>query len=444
MDAAASGRYGSRMASYQCHTANHPLDGVVTLPGSKSITNRALVCAALAEGTSLLSGILLAEDTRLMIDALRTLGIAVTVDEDGCLAEVTGCRGHIPACDAKLSCGNAGTVMRFCTALAALGQGRFELDGTERMRQRPIGQLVELLQTLGTPVEYMNAPGFPPITVHAKGLRGGHLSIHSPQSSQFVSAVLLAGPCASSDLFVELTGDLPSRPYLRLTTGVMAHFGVAVVEQFQAEATRFIVEAPQRYVGKGYLIEPDASNATYFLAAPAVAGGSVRVEGLGTDSLQGDVRFVDVLEQMGCLVERTPMSLTVSRPTEAEPLRAVVVDLNDMPDTFPTLAVLSLFAQAPTTIQNVANVRIKESDRIAAVSRELRKLGAVVAERPDGLTVTPPERLMPAAIDTYDDHRMAMSFALAGLKCPGLIINEAECCAKTFPDFFERFERMLR
>ncbi len=431
------------MAAYRCQPAGDPIDATVSLPGSKSITNRALVAAALADGTSLLTGILVSEDTRLMIDALRALGIAITVDEDGCAAEVTGCRGHIPASEAKLFCGNAGTVMRFCTALVALGRGRFELDGVERMRQRPIGDLADVMRSLGTGVEYLEQEGYPPLAIHANGLDGGKVSFRSPQSSQVVSALLLASPCARRDVLMEVTGDRPSTPYLKMTAKVMERFGVAVVEQYAADSTRFIVEAPQRYAGTTYAIEPDASNASYFLAAPAVAGGRVTVEGLGTDSIQGDARFVDVLEQMGCRIERSPTRLTIYGPSEDQRLRGVDVDLNDMPDTVQTLAVVALFAEGPTTIRNVPNLRIKETDRLAALNRELTKLGASVEEHADGLRITPPDRIAPATIDTYNDHRMAMSFALVGLMCPGIVINDPECCAKTFPDFFSRFERMV-
>ncbi|MBU0719332.1 MAG: 3-phosphoshikimate 1-carboxyvinyltransferase, partial [Planctomycetes bacterium] len=277
-----------------------PLDATITLPGSKSITNRALVAAAIADGTSLLKNVLLADDTRIMIEALRALGIAITVDEAECLAEVTGCRGQLPVSGAELFCGNSGTTMRFCAALTALGHGRYQLDGIERMRQRPIGQLIEVLRVLGVGIEYVGHEGFPPITVYAGGLHGGQVSFHSPRSSQFVSALLLAAPYATRDLLIEVTGDIPSTPYLRTTTAVMEWFGVAVIEQYRAGDIRFIVEAPQRYQGVTLTIEPDASNAMYFLAAAAVAGGCVTVEGLGTNSIQGDNRFLDLLERIGC------------------------------------------------------------------------------------------------------------------------------------------------
>ncbi len=430
------------MQRYRCQAVRGPLDASISVRGSKSITNRAMVAAGLADGTSVLEGILLADDTRLMIDALRALGIAVTVDEPACSAEVTGCRGLIPVGDAKVSCGNAGTVMRFVTAMAALGRGRYELDGVERMRQRPIGALVDVLRTLGAGVEFPGADGYPPVVVHARGLGGGDVLFNAPDSSQFVSATLLAAPCAGSDVRIEVKGSVPSAPYLKMTTSVMDHFGVAVLSQYDDHGAKFVVAAPQRYAGRTYAIEPDASNASYFLAAPAIVGGRVTVNRLGTDSIQGDARFVDVLERMGCRIERGADTLTVHGPPKGMNLAGIDIDLNAMPDMVQTLAVVALFAEDPTTIRNVANLRVKETDRLAALDRELTKLGAVVHQQDDGLRITPPTTVRPATVDTYDDHRMAMSFALVGIKCPGVVINDPQCCGKTFPEFFERLEEM--
>jgi 3-phosphoshikimate 1-carboxyvinyltransferase len=425
---------------YRCQPVSHPLDVAVRLPGSKSITNRALIAAALADGDSVLTGMLWAEDTRLMIEALRTCGIAIATDEKGCAAEVTGCRGQLPVSEAALFCGNSGTTIRFCASLVALGHGRFELDGVERMRERPIGGLVDVLRVMGPGVEYPQREGYPPIVVYANGLSGGHVAFDSPASSQFVSGLLLVAPYSMRDVLIDVTGSIPSATYLNMTTSVMDRFGVAVIEQYQPREAEFIVAAPQRYQGSTFAVEPDASNATYFLAAPAIAGGRLAVEGLGTESIQGDARFVDVLERMGCSVEREPTRLTVAGPPAGERLCGIDVDLNEMPDTVQTLAVVALFADGPTTIRNVPNLRVKETDRLSALHRELAKLGANVEESADGLRIEPPARLEPAAIDTYDDHRMAMSFALAGLRVEGLAINDPECCGKTFPDFFERFE----
>jgi 3-phosphoshikimate 1-carboxyvinyltransferase len=437
----------ARMSVYHCTPASAPLDATVVVPGSKSLTNRALIAAALADGTSVLRNALFADDTLLMMESLGTLGIAVTADDRDCAVEVTGCRGHIPESGADLFCGNSGTTIRFLSAMVALGNGRFQLDGIARMRKRPIGALGEALQALGAGIEYPGTEGFPPMVVHARGLHGGHVAFDSPQSSQMVSALLLAAPYAARDVFIEVAGDVPSLSFLRMTTAVMDRFGVGVLEDYAGpggdRTKRFIVEAPQRYQATTLTIEPDATNATYFFAAAAVAGGRVTVQGLGLDSVQGDVGFVDVLERMGCRVERETTRVSVLAPPEGCGLRGIDIDLNDMPDTVPTLAVLALFADSPTAIRNVANLRLKETDRLAALHCELSKLGADVEELPDGLVIHPPHRLTPAAIDTYDDHRMAMSFALVGLKCPGMVINDPQCCTKTFPNFFERFERMI-
>jgi len=429
--------------NYAVMPVTGPVDAVVAVPGSKSLTNRALVAAALADGTSLLTNVLSADDTRRMVGALRSLGIRITWDGAANRAEVTGCGGLIPVGEARLLCGNAGTVMRFLAAMAALGEGRYELDGDPRMRERPIGELVQALRELGAGVEFVDQEGFPPLIVHARGLSGGTVSLARTPSSQFISAILLSSPYARSDVMMDLPQDSPSRPFLRMTTAVMEAFGVGVVAQY-GEDIRFIVPAPQRYQAVNLAIEPDATNATYFWAAAAVAGGRVTVEGLGTDSVQGDVRFVDVLELMGCRVIREPRSITVEGPPTGKRLRAVDVDLKDMPDTAPTLAVTALFAAGRTSIRNVGHLRIKETDRLAALRSELTRLGAAVEERTDGLTIHPPDQLRPATIETYDDHRMAMSFALAGLKCPGVVIHDPGCCGKTFPGFFARFEGLAR
>ena len=378
-----------------------------------------------------------------MIEALRTLGIAVTVDERECIAEITGCRGHIPESDVDLYCGNSGTCMRFLTALAALGDGAYRLDGIARMRKRPIGELGAALQALGAGIEYVGDEGFPPLVVHAQSLRGGQVKLDGPPSSQMVSALLLAAPYARRDVLIELSGDVSSRPFLNMTAALMERFGIDLLVDQRGDATRLVVEAPRCYSATGLFIEPDATNAMYFLAAAAIAGGRVTVPGLGTSSVQGDVEFVTLLARMGCTVERAEHSLTVVGPPVGARLHGLDVDLNAMPDTVPTLAVLAVFADSPTIIRNVGNLRVKETDRLAALRVELTKLGAEVTENPEGLVISPPSRITPATIDTYDDHRMAMSFALAGSRCPGLFINEPQCCAKTFPDFFQRFDAMM-
>ncbi len=447
------------MDDYVCPIAAGPIDATVSLPGSKSITNRALVMACLADGPSLLRKVLLAEDTLIMIEALRALGMRMTVDERDCVAEITGCRGHLPVTEATLDCGNSGTTMRFCTALTCLANGRYTLDGVERMHERPIGGLVETLKSLGAGIDYLGSAGYPPIHVAASGLSGGHVSFHSPPSSQFVSALLIVSPYARRDVYIDVTGDVPSASYLAMTTKLMDFFGVAVVEQYAYQANdaivgaaqparrvrgcKFIVESSQRYCGTTWTVEPDASNATYFLSIPAVVGGRLCIDGLGLESIQGDAKFVDLLEQMGCLVTREAHRLTVEGPRDGAGLRGIDVDLNDMPDTAQTLAVLALFAKGSTTIRNVGNLRVKETDRLSALSTELTKLGAVVEETSDALIVHPPQTIRPARIETYNDHRMAMSFALAGLKCKGVTIADPLCCSKTFPDFFRTWTSLI-
>ena len=416
-----------------------PLNATVRIPGSKSITNRALVCAALADGRSRLTGMLFADDTQHMIDALRALDIHVADDPAACTATIAGCEGHIPATEAKLYCGASGTTLRFCTALCALGFGDYRLDGMERLRERPMADLIKAIQTLGTPVQSIDYEGFAPLHVFAQGYSGGEVRFYSPPSSQMVSALLLTAPYARSDVLIEIHGRRISEPYVDMTLRVMEAFGVAVVAQSDGDVARYIIAAPQRYEGREYPIEPDASNASYFLAAPALAGGRITVEGLGTSSIQGDVRFVDVLEQLGCRVEREPTRLTVMGPEAGRRLKGIEVDLNPMPDTAQTLAVLALFADSPTHIRNVGSLRLKETDRIAALAKELGAMGAEVEIEPNALTIHPPEKVTPAHIETYDDHRMAMSFALASLRVDGVVIKDPGCVSKTFPDFWERW-----
>lgn len=429
------------MKSKRIRPASKQFDCSVHLPGSKSLTNRALGIAALADGASTLTGALFSDDTELMIACLQVLGIHVESDLEACKIRVQGCGGNIPATDAELFCGNSGTTIRFCTAICGLGQGNYTLDGNDRMRQRPISDLVGALRSVGTIVGYEDADGFPPLTVRGRGMRSGTITMIAPPSSQYVSAILMTAPYATGDMFIEIK-DAISVPYLKMTTQIMEAFGVSVIAREEGSTQRFVVPAPQRYAARTYGVEPDASNASYFFAAPAIVGGRVTVENLGTESLQGDARFVEVLEQMGCAVERTSTSITVTSPAEGQRLRGIEIDLNDMPDMAQTLAVVALFADGPSTIRNVASLRIKETDRLVALSNELTKLGADVQTTEDSISITPPESISPASIGTYDDHRMAMSFALVGLRCNGIEIEDPTCVNKTFPDFFERFEAM--
>jgi 3-phosphoshikimate 1-carboxyvinyltransferase len=418
---------------------NRPVDATVVVPGSKSITNRALLVAALAEGDSELVGALHSDDTRYMAAALNDLGIRVEADEPGNRFIVTGGDGTFPARHAGLFVGNAGTAMRFLTAALPLGHGDFRIDGVPRMRKRPIGPLLRALNELGANALSEEGTGCPPVRVVASGLPGGVTRMAGEQSSQFFSALLLAAPYARDGVEIEVTGDLVSKPYMPMTAKVMQDFGVET-ELDTVGWKHFSVRPGQRYAGRHYAIEPDASNASYFFAAAAVTGGRVLVEGLGAGSTQGDLNFVRALEAMGATVTMAEDSTEVVGPPGGA-LRGVDLDLNAISDTAQTLAAIAPFASGSTTIRGIHHARLKETDRIAAMATELRRLGQGVEEFEDGLTVHPAP-VRPAAIETYDDHRMAMSFAIAGLRAPGITILEPSCVEKTFPDYFDRLEAL--
>jgi 3-phosphoshikimate 1-carboxyvinyltransferase len=425
----------------EIQTVAGPIRGRVRPPGSKSITNRALVCAALADGVSTLTGALDSEDTRVMIEGLGRLGIDVASHNAGTHLKVNGAGGEIPALEADIFCANSGTTIRFLTAVATLGHGSFRLDGVERMRQRPIGDLLAALKQLGAHAASENGDNCPPVVVHSKGVRGGTARLRGDISSQYLSGVLLAAPAARGPVELIIDGPLVSQPYVRMTLEVMKSFGVVV--DTADDLQQFQVAAPQRYHACKYAIEPDASAASYFWAAAAICGGEITVEGLTANSLQGDVAFVDCLENMGCKVRRDPSSTTIIGPA----LRGIDVDMNAISDTVQTLAVVAVFADGPTRIRQIGHIRHKETDRIAAVAKELRKLGVDVAEHDDGVTIDPAngkKPLMAALIETYHDHRMAMSFALAGLRIPGLRIANPSCVEKTYPRFFEDLAELIR
>jgi 3-phosphoshikimate 1-carboxyvinyltransferase len=432
-------------------------NAAVRLPGSKSLTNRALLLSALAEGPCTLRDPLTsADDAKYMIAALKQLGYEILHDTEKNLLTVdsskvrqsdseSGNGAILPPCDQPLFLGNAGTAYRFLTAACCLGQGRYHLDGVARMRQRPIGQLVEALHEIGGQVAFLGTPEFPPLMVTgmgSAGLPGGELHMPPTLSSQYISALLQIGPLCRKGLTIHFQGKLTSRPYVVMTIELMRRFGAQVTIEGDMESVH--VE-PGRYVPTDYAVEPDASNASYFLAAAAVVPGSrCTIEGLGHKSLQGDVGFADVLHQMGAGLAFGGDFIMVMAPPVNQPLRGIDIDLNAMPDMAQTLAVTALFAKGPTTIRNVGNLRVKETDRMAALRTELVKLGAEVEIQGDDLYIVPPEngKLMPAAIDTYDDHRMAMSFAVAGLRSPGVVINDPDCVNKTFPDYFELLSKM--
>jgi len=416
-----------------------PIRGSIRPPGSKSITNRALVCAALAEGASILTGALESEDTRVMIDSLVRLGLAIAHDPARQTVRVAGCGGRIPAARAELYVANSGTSMRFLTALVTLGHGEFRIDGNARMRERPIEDLLQALRQLGADARSEGATGCPPVLVRAAGLAGGKVRIASSISSQFLSGLLMAAPCARDSVELTVSGEMVSAPYVEMTLAVMRSFGVAVENR---GLKQLVVPAGKKYLGREYAIEPDASAASYFFAAAAVTGGQVTVEGLGRESLQGDVRFCDCLARMGCDVDYRANSITVARSPQG-PLRGIEVDMNAISDTVQTLSAVALVADGPTTITGVGHIRHKETDRIAALAAELRKLGTHVEAREDGLRIVPGP-LRGAEIETYNDHRMAMSLAIAGLVVPGVVIRDPGCTAKTYPRFFEDLATLAR
>ncbi len=414
------------------------MDADITIPGSKSITNRALIIAALADGESTLAGMLDSDDTRVMIDSLQRLGIAVRANPADQICVVHGAGGTIPAPSAELFVGNSGTSIRFLTALCALGNGEYRLDGVPRMRERPQGDLVEALNTLGSYVD--SNDGCPPLIVRANGgLAGGPVTMRAEASSQFVTALLMVAPYARHDMEITVEGAL--RPhYIDITLRMMQQWGVEVDA---GEPGRFRIPSGQRYRSlEHYQIEPDASSASYLFAAAAVTGGRIRVSGLGSKALQGDVRFAtEVLPEMGCRVETGPDSITVYGPERGD-LRGVDRDMSAISDTSLTLAAIAPFASSPTTIRNIAHSRLQECDRISAAVTELRRLGVMVEERPDGMTIYPAAHLNPATIETYHDHRVAMSFAIAGLVSPGIRILDPACTAKTFPTFWDTLKTL--
>ena len=406
-----------------------PIHGQIRPPGSKSITNRALVCAALARGESNLTGALDSDDTKVMIESLNSLGIRVTPSQNNTVLHVQGGGGSIPASSAELFIGNSGTTVRFLTAMATLGRGRYRLDGVPRMRERPIGDLIDALNQLGGDVSSENGTGCPPVVVNGTGLPGRQASIAGNISSQFLSGLLMAAPCAVDQIILDVEDELVSKPYVAMTIKVMESFG-AVVEN--DAFSRFKIRNGQTYLGRKYAIEPDASAASYFWAAAAITGGKITVEGLSREALQGDVAFCDCLQKMGCDVEYGSNSITIT----GNELHGIDVDMNAISDTVQTLAAVSLFAKGSTRIRGVAHNRHKETDRLADLVTELRRLGVNAEETEDGLTIEPGP-LNPAVIETYDDHRMAMSLALVGLRQAGVEITNPGCTAKTYPHFFE-------
>lgn len=408
------------------------------LPGSKSLTNRALLLAALAEGESILDNVLFADDSRVMLEALKQLGFELTIDESARKVTLKGAAGSIPADKADLHLGNAGTATRFLTAACCLGHGEYRIDGIARMRERPIGELVDPLREIGANIDCELEEGYPPLLIHAQNLQGGEIDMPATLSSQFISALLQIGPCLENGLTINFKEDVISRPYVEMTIALMQQFGATVKTDTNF---RKIQVSPGGYTAQNKTIEPDASNASYFLGAAAVRPGSrCEIFHLDQSSLQGDARFARVLARMGAEVKYKDGSIQV---TGVDQLKGIDVDLNSMPDMAQTLAVVALFAQGPTIMRDIGNLRVKETDRMEALRVELAKLGAQVRVDGDDLHVYPPmDGLKPANIDTYDDHRMAMSFAIAGLVNKGVQINDPACVNKTFPEYFDYLGRV--
>ncbi len=404
----------------------------VQVPGSKSYTNRALIIASLADGISYLGNCLLADDTQLMIKALQELGIPIAIETNN--LTVMGRSGRMGLIRKPLFAGNAGTTLRFLASLVALGHGRYTLDGDERMRERPVADLLDGLKQLGTKAYGEKKEGYPPIIVEANGLKGGKVSLRADRSSQYLSSILMAAPYAQKPVQISIEGKLVSKPYVDMTLALMKIFGVEVTEE---KGKIFKISAPQKYKPQAYQIEADASNASYFFAAAAVTEGRICVTNMNPHTLQGDIKILDLMSQMGCKVQKNSDSIIV----EGGPLRGIQADLQDIPDMVPTLAIMALFAQGETFIKNIAHLKIKETDRIEALANELRKIGAQVEAGNDYLKIIP-QPLHSASIKTYNDHRMAMSFAIAGLKIPGLIIQDPECVKKSYPGFWNDLNKL--
>ena len=412
-----------------------PVNATIEVPGSKSYTNRALLVAAMARGASTVTGALFSDDTHYMSSSLRKLGVEVDADEKRATFDVRGNGGNIPVSSAQLYIGNSGTTSRSLVAYVSLGHGKFVIDGDEPMRHgRPISDLLDALTQIEVSARTQFDNGHLPVIVEADGLKGGKTRLDVSKSSQFLTALLLIAPCAKNGMEIEVVGNR-EMPYIDITLAVMEAFGVQVINEGYKY---FRIEGGQQYQPRVYHIEPDASNASYFFAAAALTGGCVTIQHLHLDSIQGDVRFVQILEQMGCQVTVSDAGITVTGPRQ---LKGIDVDMKAISDTSLTLAAIAPFADSKVTIRNIEHTRWQETDRIHAMVTELRKLGIPVVEHQDGLEISPAP-ITPAAIDTYQDHRVAMAFSLIGLKARGIRINDPECVSKTFPNYFEVLEEL--
>ncbi len=411
------------------------VEGEVKLPGSKSLSNRALLLSALSSGTTQLRNLLRSDDTERMVTALRQLGVSVELTDDWDECTVTGNGGLFSTPDnTSFFLGNAGTAIRPLTAVLSLIPGEFEIDGDQYMRERPINHLVDALRTLGAEIDYLGNPDCPPLKVQGGKIRGGDVSIKGNISSQYLTSLLMALPLVDNPSTINVMGEQVSKPYLDITLGIMKTFGVeASHENYQT----FHIPGQCSYTSPGqFLIEGDASSASYFFGAAAIGGGPLRVHGIGEQSVQGDYQFLDTIESMGAVVKRSPDWIEVS----GGELKGIDVDLNHIPDAAMTIAAMALFAKGTTTIRNIYNWRVKETDRMHAMSQGLRQLGAEVKTGDDYIVIDPPEAIMPATIDTFGDHRVAMSFSLAALGDVPVTIDDPDCTKKTFPDYFSVFE----
>lgn len=416
--------------------SSRPIRGAVEVPGSKSITNRALLIAGLASGRSVLRGALFSEDTEVLSQALRKLGVPVEADPSSATFTVDGSGGPFCVENGDFYIGNAGTAARFLVAALCLGNGDFRVDGTERMRLRPIEPLLDGLRQLGVDAVSENATGCPPVRIQTRGFPGGRVTMPGDLSSQYFSALMIAAPLTAKGIHIEVTGEMVSKPFIDLTAKVMNEFGAVSSHK---EYVTIDIPGGQRYQGRDYQIEPDASAASYFFAAAAVSGGEILVRHTTRASSQGDIEFLSILETMGCRVEDEAEGVRVWGPRR---LAGLTVDMKAISDTSLTLAAIAPFANGPTTITGIAHSRVQESDRVAAMATELRKLGARVDEHTDGWTIYPSE-LHGATVDTYKDHRIAMSLALIGTRIPGVVVNDPSCVSKTFPDYFERLDALV-
>ncbi|ENF4447370.1 3-phosphoshikimate 1-carboxyvinyltransferase [Salmonella enterica subsp. enterica] len=412
------------------------VDGAINLPGSKSVSNRALLLAALACGKTVLTNLLDSDDVRHMLNALSALGINYTLSADRTRCDITGNGGPLRASGAlELFLGNAGTAMRPLAAALCLGQNEIVLTGEPRMKERPIGHLVDSLRQGGANIDYLEQENYPPLRLRG-GFTGGDIEVDGSVSSQFLTALLMTAPLAPEDTTIRVKGELVSKPYIDITLNLMKTFGVEITNHHYQQ---FVVKGGQQYHSPGrYLVEGDASSASYFLAAGAIKGGTVKVTGIGRKSMQGDIRFADVLEKMGATITWGDDFIACTRGE----LHAIDMDMNHIPDAAMTIATTALFAKGTTTLRNIYNWRVKETDRLFAMAAELRKVGAEVEEGHDYIRITPPAKLHHADIGTYNDHRMAMCFSLVALSDTPVTILDPKCTAKTFPDYFEQLARM--